>query len=264
MCAMARSGVAIFSVMARYGAGLASLTFLFVLWQLCVWVFNPPTFLVPAPAEVLSVFFIQTDYLLENFLITLQEMVLGLMAGAIAGVIVAIILHQSRLVERFFLPVVVTTQTLPVFAIAPLLVLWFGFGMTSKVVMAGLIIFFPVTSAFFDGLRQTPREWSDLGKTWGATSLQTLRFVRIPAAFPSLSSGLRIAATIAPIGAVVGEWAGAAGGLGFVMLQANARTQTDVVFASLILLAFGAYLLRAVVVILTNRFLLPPGFSNHR
>ncbi len=126
------------------------------------------------------------------------------------------------------MPVVVTTQTLPVFAIAPILVIWFGFGIGSKIVMASLIIFFPVASSFYDGLKQTSRTRLDLGRSWGASRSQLLRFMRIPAAMPSLMSGLKVAATIAPIGAIVGEWAGAAGGLGFVMLQANARTQTDV------------------------------------
>ncbi len=226
-------------------------------WQVAIWFFQPASFLFPAPAEVLRVFGSQSGYLAYHAGLTVVEMLLGLLAGALVGIAIALFLSQFPVLDRFLMPVVITTQTLPVFAIAPLLVLWFGFGFTSKVVMASLIIFFPVTSSFYDGLKRTPEEWLDLGRTWGASHFQFLRFLRIPAALPALSSGLRIAATIAPIGAVVGEWAGAAGGLGFVMLQANARTQTDLVFASLLVLAVSAWLLRFCVFSLTEYLLHP-------
>ena len=141
----------------------------------------------------------------------------------------------------------VVSQALPVFAIAPLLVLWFGFGLSSKIVMASLIIFFPVTSAFYDGLRRTDPDLLDYAKLVRATPWQTLMLIRVPAALPALGSGLRVAAVFAPIGAIVGEWVGSSQGLGFVMLQANARAQADVVFAALALLAAMALLLRTIV-----------------
>ena len=197
----------------------------------------------------------QPGYLVINALVTLQEMVLGLLIGSCGGIMIALVLSQFALLDRYLMPVVVTTQTLPVFAIAPVLVIWFGFGIGSKIVMASLIIFFPVASSFYDGLKQTAQHHLDLGRSWGAGRAQLLRFMRIPAAMPSLMSGLKVAATIAPIGAIVGEWAGAAGGLGFVMLQANARTQTDIVFAALFVLALCAYGLRSLVVYLADRTL---------
>lgn len=228
--------------------------FVFV-WQCVIWLFQPAGFLLPAPLDVAEVFQNQFGYLASNALITVNEMVLGFVIGSSIGVMVALVLSQFPLLDRYLMPVVVTTQTLPVFAIAPLLVIWFGFGIGSKIVMASLIIFFPVASAFYDGLKQTPKTWLDLGQNWGASKMQLLRLLRIPAALPSLMTGLKVAATIAPIGAIVGEWAGAAGGLGFVMLQANARTQTDVVFASLIVLAICAFLLRWIVVYCADYFL---------
>lgn len=228
---------------------------LVMIWQVVIWVFQPAGFLLPTPLDVLDIFQTQYAYLASNALITINEMVLGFIIGSSIGVMVALVLSQFPLLDRFLMPVVVTTQTLPVFAIAPLLVIWFGFGIGSKIVMASLIIFFPVASAFYDGLKQTPRTLLDLGANWGASKWQLLRLMRVPAALPSLMTGLKVAATIAPIGAIVGEWAGAAGGLGFVMLQANARTQTDMVFASLIVLAFCAFLLRWIVVRAANYFL---------
>lgn len=178
----------------------------------------------------------------------------GFLVGSLAGIFIALLLSQFKILDRYLMPLVVVTQTLPVFAIAPLLVIWFGFGIGSKIVMAALIIFFPVASAFYDGLKSTSSTWLDLAQSWKMSEFQTLLHFRIPAALPSLMTGLKVAATIAPIGAVVGEWAGAAGGLGFVMLQANARTQTDVVFASLVLLGLSAWSLRWIVVQLADYF----------
>ncbi len=228
--------------------------FLLLLWQIAIWFFNPPKYLFPSPSAVFGAFVSNPDYLISNMFVTLQEMVLGFFVGSLAGVIIALLLSQFALLDRYLMPLVVVTQTLPVFAIAPLLVIWFGFGIGSKIVMAGLIIFFPVTSSFYDGLKSTSSTWLDLAKSWRMSKFQTLLHFRIPAALPSLMTGLKVAATIAPIGAVVGEWAGAAGGLGFVMLQANARTQTETVFASLVLLGLSAWVLRWIVVQLADYF----------
>ena len=226
---------------------------LLALWQGAVWAFEPPGYLFPSPAAVADVFSTLPGYLFANLWITVKEMIFGLVVGGIAGILVALVLSHIAILDRFLMPIVVVTQTLPVFAIAPLLVIWFGFGIGSKIVMAALIIFFPVASSFYDGLKGTPLSHLDVANSFGSSKLQTLLSVRIPAALPSLMSGFKIAATIAPIGAVVGEWAGAAGGLGFVMLQANARTQTAVVFAALLLLALSAYLLRWLVVKISDR-----------
>ena len=228
--------------------------FLLALWQVCIWIFNPPKYLFPTPSAVVETFLQQPNYLISNMLITLQEMVLGFIVGSVSGILVALLLSQFKIVDRYLMPLVVVTQTLPVFAIAPLLVIWFGFGIGSKIVMASLIIFFPVASAFYDGLKSTSLTWLDLAKSWRMSKFQTLLYFRIPAALPSLMTGLKVAATIAPIGAIVGEWAGAAGGLGFVMLQANARTQTATVFASLVLLGLSAWGLRWIVVQLADHY----------
>ena len=156
-------------------------------------------------------------------------------------------LALSPTATRLVWPVLVASQALPVFAIAPLLVLWLGFGMASKIAMAALIIYFPVVTNFADGLARTDPDLLDAASISGASRLQTLHLVRLPAALPALGSGLKVAASVAPIGAVVGEWVGAAGGLGFVMLQANARSQTDACSSPWRLLAAMALLLRAAV-----------------
>jgi putative hydroxymethylpyrimidine transport system permease protein len=149
----------------------------------------------------------------------------------------ALLMTLSAGLRRWLLPVLLLSQAVPVFALAPLLVLWLGFGIASKVAMAALVIFFPVMSAFHDGLRRVPQGWLDLARTMGAPAWRVLLLVRVPAALPSLGSGLRVAAAWAPIGAVIGEWVGASSGLGYVMLNANARVRTDVMFAALVVLS---------------------------
>jgi putative hydroxymethylpyrimidine transport system permease protein len=146
-------------------------------------------------------------------------------------------------VRRWVLPVVVASQAIPVFALAPVLVLWLGYGPASKIAMAVLVIYFPVTAAFLDGLRRTDPGWLDLASVMGARGWATMRWIRIPAALPALGSGLRMAAAVAPIGAVIGEWVGSSAGLGFLMLQANARLKVDLMFAALALLAAMGLLL---------------------
>jgi putative hydroxymethylpyrimidine transport system permease protein len=152
------------------------------------------------------------------------------------------------------MPAVIVVQALPVFAIAPVLVLWFGFGLASKVVMASLVIFFPVASTLHEGLSRTDPGLLDLARLNRAGRLRTFLLIRWPAAIPDLVAGLRMAAGVAPIGAIIGEWVGASSGLGLMMMHANARLQTDVMFAALTVLAAMALLARAAVDLLTRNW----------
>ena len=178
---------------------------------------------------------------------TLTEILLGFVLGASFGALAALAMAAFPRLGRMVWPALLVLQAFPVFVIAPLLVVWFGFGMASKVIMAMIIIFFPVTSAFADGLRRTDPELVDATALTSATHWQSLVHVRAPLALPGLLSGLRVAAPLAPLGAVVGEWVGASSGLGFVMVQANARMQTDTVFAAMSVLAVLSLLLRHLV-----------------
>jgi putative hydroxymethylpyrimidine transport system permease protein len=223
------------------------------LWQAVVTVFSVPPYILPPPGRVLVTVWAQGPLLLAHGRTTLVEMLLGLALGSLLGAATATGMAAAPLLRRMLLPVLVVGQALPVFAIAPLLVLWLDYGLASKVAMAVLIIFFPVASSFLDGLRRTDPSLLDLARVHGATRWQALALVRLPAALPALGSGLRIAATVAPIGAIVGEWVGSAAGLGFLMLHANARMQTDLLFAALLLLALSALALRFAVEIVTRR-----------
>jgi len=217
---------------------------LILVWNLVVLLSAAPPYILPGPARVAAAWWQHAGLILSQAGVTLLEILLGLLIGTCLGCLAALIVGSSRLLGRWLMPMLVVSQAVPVFAIAPLLVLWLGYGIASKVAMATLIIFFPVSAAFLDGLRRTEPGWLDLARTMTAgrphPQLAELRHVRIPAALPALASGLRIAAATAPIGAVVGEWVGSSAGLGYLMLHANARLQTDLMFAALLTLAVMA------------------------
>ncbi len=213
---------------------------LILVWQAVVWLTSVPAFILPGPAETVLALWRKGPLLVHHAGITLLEISAGLVLGAVFGAFSALIMTASGTLKRWLLPVLVMSQAVPVFALAPLLVLWLGYGPASKIAMAVLIIFFPVTAAFYDGLRSTDPEWLDLARVMDARPRAVLYHIRIPAALPAFASGLRVAAAVAPIGAVVGEWVGSSSGLGFYMLHANARMQTDLMFAALALLVVMA------------------------
>lgn len=208
-----------------------------VLWQGLVSLLELPPFILPGPLAVFSKIIDRYDILWHHTLVTGSEIILGLALGLILGLFFALQMLLFAPLRRWLLPILIASQAIPVFAIAPILMLWLGYGMASKIVMAALIIFFPVTTCCYDGLRQTPSGYQDLAKTMGATRWQLLRHIRLPAALPALASGIRVAVVVAPIGAVIGEWVGSSEGLGYLMLQANARMFVDEMFAALFILA---------------------------
>ena len=208
-----------------------------LLWQLLVTLTGAPPYILPGPLPVGHALIDKFPLLLSHLGTTLAEILLGLALGTILGTSAALVMILSPLLKRWMLPVLVVSQAIPVFALAPILVLWLGYGMASKVGMAVLIIFFPVASSFYSGMQRTEPDLLELARIMGAKPLAVLRTIIIPSALPAFASGLRVATAVAPIGAVVGEWVGSSAGLGFYMLHANARMQIDVMFAALTVLA---------------------------
>jgi len=213
---------------------------LVLVWQAVAMATGAPHYILPAPARVAAALAEHWQTIIGHAAVTATEILLGLLLGVLLGCTTALIIASARPARRWLLPVLVISQAIPVFALAPVLVLWLGYGLASKVAMATLIIYFPVTAAFYDGLRRTEPGWLDLARTMNGTVLKTLWRIRIPAALPALSSGLRVATAVAPIGAIVGEWVGSSAGLGYMMLHANARMQIDLMFAALFVLALLA------------------------
>ena len=226
---------------------LVTLLGLFAVWQLVVLLTDVPPFILPGPMAVIATLVERWPLILGHAWITAAEILLGFVLGAVLGTASGLLLASFATARRWLLPVFIVSQALPVFALAPLLVLWLGYGMASKVAMAVLIIYFPITAAFYDGLKRADPEMLDLVRLLGASRFDMIRLIRLPAALPSLASGLRVAASVAPIGAVVGEWVGSSGGLGYLMLHANARMQVDLMFAALFVLAAMALALYLAV-----------------
>jgi ABC-type nitrate/sulfonate/bicarbonate transport system permease component len=234
---------------------LLPILFLFIIWQSVIKFFDLPHYILPEPKDVFFELINQHSLILEHTQTTLLEIILGIIIGCIFGLSSAFALLYSKRIERYLLPILVISQAIPVFAIAPLLVLWFGYGIASKIVMTVIIIYFPITTACYDGLKNTPKQWLDLAKTYKLSPLQTLFKVQFPASLPSLASGLKIAVCIAPIGAVIGEWVGSSKGLGYLMLHANARMQIDLMFASLFILVILTLSIYFLTDYLTKKFI---------
>ena len=216
---------------------LISLLVILAIWQTIVMLFKIPSFILPEPLSVFERLIARYDVLYRHSLVTAQEIILGLLLGLSMGLCFALQMLLFKPIKRWLLPILITSQAIPVFAIAPILMIWLGYGIMSKVVMAALIIFFPVTTCCYDGLKNTPIGYLDLAKTMDATKWQMLRYIQLPAALPTIASGIRVAVVIAPIGAIAGEWVGSSEGLGYLMLQANARMLIDEMFAALFILS---------------------------
>ncbi len=228
---------------------------LLTLWQLLVLLTGAPPYILPGPLPVGRALLTHLPILIKHLGTTLTEILLGLLLGTLLGTSSAIVMIISPLLKRWMLPLLVISQAVPVFALAPVLVLWFGYGMASKIAMAVLIIFFPVTSSFYYGMQRTDPDLLELARIMGARPLAVLRTIVIPSALPAFGGGVRVAAAVAPIGAVVGEWVGSSAGLGFYMLHANARMQIDVMFAALTILAASSLLLYFLVDHLLDRLI---------
>lgn len=221
----------------KFARPLIVLIGLVIIWHIVVSASGVQPFILPPPLKVAETLVQRFDVIWPHAQITALEIVLGIVAGTIVGTLSALLMAYFAPARRWLMPVLVISQAVPVFALAPLLVLWLGYGLISKIAMATLIIYFPVTASFFDGLRRTDPGFLDLARTMNASRWTTLTRIRIPAAMPALASGLRVAAAVAPIGAIIGEWVGSSAGLGYLMLHANGRMQIDLLFAALAVLA---------------------------
>lgn len=241
--------------MSGWRAGILSALLGVAVWQAVVWATGLPRFILPDPGLVATTIWKSRALIAEHALITVTEVIAGLILGTVLGALSAVGLAASKWARTLVRPMLVFSQAIPVFALAPILTLWFGYGLGSKVVMALIIIYFPVTSSFFDALMRPNRDWIGLARVMGASPARIMWHIRIPAALPGLASGVRLAAVYAPIGAIIGEWVGASKGLGYLMLLANGRAKTDLMFAALIVLAVFTIVIHAVVSRIATRLL---------
>ena len=234
---------------------LGSLVFGLAVWQFAS--SGLPTFILPPPLLTAQRLLkaLADGSLIRHSLVTLLEVLLGLFFGAGLASLLGYFLAKSRLLERVLAPYLVASQAIPIVAIAPLLVIWFGPGMFSKVLICSLIVFFPVLVNTVVGLRAVPEDLRDLMRSLHATRRQTLRYLELPAALPVLLGGLRIGATLSVIGAVVGEFVGANQGLGFLINVARGQYDTALVFVVVLTLILMAIILYGSVTVLESQWL---------
>ncbi|MBG6093770.1 ABC transporter permease [Actinomadura viridis] len=213
-------------------------------------------YLVPSPGTTLSLMADKWSYIWHHSWVTTYETLLGFAIAVIVGIAAAVVMVYSTTIEKTLYPVLLFAQVIPKIAIAPLFVVWLGFGIAPKIVVAVLIAFFPVVISMVTGLKAVDPEMVQLSSTMGAGPWQTFVKIRFPASLPYLFSGLKVAVTLAVTGAVVGEFVGANEGLGYVILQANGNLDTPMLFAGLLVMSLIGVVL-FVLVELAEQFLLP-------
>lgn len=245
---MKRVGRAIWEV----APAAALLTLLLAIWQAYVQMADVNPVILPAPTEVATAIWENRSSLASDMAVTLREIIYGFLLGAGLGMALGILIVYSKAMERTLYPLVITSQAVPVFAIAPLLVIWFGFGITPKVLMAAVIVFFPICVNQVEGLRSADRGAIELMSAYGASEWRIFRTVRLPASVPYLLAGMQLGITYAVIGAVVAEWLGADNGIGYRMVVANSLAQTEIVFAAIVVVAVVGVTLFACVRIIGN------------
>lgn len=229
---------------------------LLLLWQVAATIFQLPRWLLPAPTDIVAALFSSWELLARHSWVTLQEVLVGFGLSFVTGVALAIAIAYSRTLERALYPFVIASQTVPVIAIAPLLLIWFGYGLLPKVIVVALICFFPIVVNMVDGLRSVDPDLVSLLRTLGSSRWQIFAKAQLPTSLPFLLSGTKIAIAVSVIGAVIGEWVGASAGLGYFMVRSASQFQTARVFAAIVLLSLMGIALFTLVA-LSERYLLP-------
>ena len=221
-----------------------------VFWEFCVRFYQIPHYILPAPILIFTELIKKRTLLLSHTLVTLQEMLIGFTLAIAIAIPIAILMFQFSILEYAFYPFIVGSQSVPVFAVAPLLILWFGYGIFSKVVMTAVIVFFPITLNTLDGLKSADPDVVNMFRILKANRWQILRKVNFPAALPFIFSGAKIGISISTIGAVIGEWVGSKAGLGYLMLHSNSQMQIALVFAAIVCLTAMGLVLLAIMTFL--------------
>ena len=241
------------SITRRKGPAIAAVMALLLIWQGASTSGLVPGYMLPSPVDVVRAFWSERALLWENSVITLQEAFIGLALGVALGFVFAVLMDAFDVLYRAFYPVLVLTQTVPTVAIAPLLVLWFGYEMLPKIILIIVSTFFPVTVGLLDGFRSADKDAMGMLRSMGATRGQIFRYIKCPSALPQFFSGLRIAAAYSVVGAVISEWLGGFGGLGVYMTRVKKAFAFDKMFAVIFLISAISLALMALVDLLEKK-----------
>lgn len=245
----------------RYLLPALVLVFLIAVWELAARSLDIDNYILPAPTEVIKSFANDRSLLLDDSWVTLQEIVMGFAISIVVGLGFAFLLHLSETLRRAVYPLLIASQTVPVIVLAPILVIIFGYDIRPKLAIVALVCFFPIVVNTLDGLRSVDPDLIKMMRTLDGARWSIFRRVELPSSLPFAFSGARVAATIAAIGAIFGEWVGSNAGLGHLMIQATAQLQTARVFAAIVILTIFAVGLFGLVVIL-EQWLVPWARTN--
>lgn len=235
---------------------IITMVVLVLVWEISVKIFSIPEFLIPAPSTVVKLMVTRIGILMEHMFVTLRETMYGFLLGLVLGVICAILIVYSRFLQNVLYPLIVIAQIVPKVAIAPLLLIWVGYGELSKIIIAFLIAWFPIIVNTVSGMRAVQPEMIDLVLSLQATNWQIFRKVRLPNSLPYLFAGLKISITLAVIGAIIGEFVGGNKGLGYLIVVSNYEINTPLMFSSLIVLSVMGLILYGFIILL-ERWLVP-------
>jgi ABC-type nitrate/sulfonate/bicarbonate transport system permease component len=237
-------------------APLALAAAILVAWEVAVRLLAIPRYVLPAPSQIATEIVVDRKIIFSQLGVTLFEILCGYILSCAVGFCLSILIVYSAAFRRGVLPLVVASQTIPVIAIAPLLVIWFGYNSIPRIIITALVAFFPLTISFVTGLQTIEPAFIDFFRSLKANEVQIFAKLRFPAALPNIFGGLKVASTLAVIGATIGEWVGASAGLGYLMAQDTAQLNTTRVFAALVVLgAFGMAFFGAVGLI--ERYSMP-------
>lgn len=236
-------------------APIALMLLIVLAWEAAVWLFEVQTFVLPAPSQIVAAIWTQRGIIFGHLEVTLLEIFSGYALAAVVGFGLSIAIVYSKAFRRGVLPLIVASQTIPVIAIAPILVIWFGYNVAPRIIVTALVAFFPLTVAFVTGLQSLAPEFVNFFRSLNASEVQIFLKLRLPNALPNIFGGLKVASTLAVIGATIGEWVGANAGLGYLMAQDTAQLNTTRVFASLVVLGVVGMAFFALVGLVERLFM---------
>ncbi|TDQ36741.1 ABC transporter permease [Aureibacillus halotolerans] len=220
---------------------------LLLCWEVGVWLTGIEHWILPPPSVVIQTFFLSWPLLLTHIGPTVTETLIGLGIAIVVAVLIATLTDLAFWLRQTLYPPLVISQTIPIIAVAPLFMIWFGYGLTPKIIVVALVCFFPMTISLADGYRQVDPAMIKLLRSMGATRWHIFKMVKLPAALPAFFSGLRIAGTYSVMGAVIGEWLGASKGLGVFMTRSSQSFQTDRVFAAILVIVLLSLLIYGLI-----------------
>ena len=258
-----RAGRVVRAFLEGWGAALVLAVCGVLVWEFSVRILDVPDWLLPPVSQILVEWWAEKTWLLSHGWVTVQEIVVGFVITGAVGLSISTAMFWSRILERSIYPFLIASQTIPVFTLAPMLIIWAGTGIAPKVIIIVLFTIFPITISLMTGFRSVDPDMVAMFRTLGATRLQMFTKLFLPSALPHLFAGLKVAAVVSVIGAVIGEWIGAGSGLGFVIKNAGARNQTDTAFAAIFTLSAMAAIMFLVIVAIQARALRNyPGGAN--